>query len=69
MDEKAKTDGEKRVAEQKPKSEAEEVKSRTMEAEILEKELAISFRKEAYFSDKMTVQEVMDAVNDVAAKH
>ena len=40
-----------------------------MEAEILKKELAISFPKEAYFSDKKTVQEVMDAVKDVAAKH
>ena len=54
-------------ADQKAKSEADEVKSRTMEAEILKKELAISFPKEAYFSDKKTVQEVMDAVNDVAA--
>ena len=68
-DEKAKTDWEKREAEQKAKSEADEVKSRTMEAEIFKKELAMSFLNEAYFSDKKTVHEGMVAVKDVAAKH
>ena len=51
------------------KSKAEEVETKKMESDILKKELALSFPKEDYFSDKKTVQEVMDAVKDVAAKH
>ena len=40
-----------------------------MESDILKNELALSFPKESYFSDKKTIQEVMDAFKCVAANH
>ena len=51
------------------KSKAEEVETKKMESDILKKELALSFPKEDYFSVKKTIQELMDAVKDVATKH
>ena len=67
--EKAKVDSEVKKAEDKARLEAEEIKSKKMEAEIVKRELALMFPKEAYLSDKKAAKEVLDKVKNVGAEH
>ena len=67
--EKAKADTETRKAEEKASFEAIEIKTKKMEAEIIKKELALMFPREAYLSDRKAAMEVVDKVKNVAAEH
>ena len=55
--------------EDRAKSKADEVKTKRWESDILRRELALPFLKEAYFSDKKAIQEAMETVKGIAPRH
>ena len=65
---KAKAYQEKKEEEDRAKSKANEIRTQRWKSDILNKELALPFLKEAYFSDKKAVQEAMEKVKGIAPK-
>ena len=60
---KAKEDLVKKLAKEKAEAEEAELKSKKVEAEIVKKELALSFPNEAYLSDKKAAKDITDKIN------